>query len=202
MGQRHEGRRSARAGLAVRQSSLVADVQRWLDVRCVLAAGMMRHASAAQTGWWQPGIHLGARRRVAVRHNALGRVRVSGVLAHVTGQVRLLRVGLAADAADVGLDVLRLRMLGDVLAEALLVGEALVARVTSIWLVGHVRAGVRLEVGQLREGLPASRMLTLVRLFSGVRTDVLLKVAELGESSLADLALVRFDARVNARVLG
>jgi len=64
------------------------------------------------------------------------------MLLHVPAQVRLLRVGLAADVADVGLQVLRLGVLGDVLPEALLIGVALVAGVAAEGLVGHVRARV------------------------------------------------------------
>jgi hypothetical protein len=60
---------------------------------------------------------------------------------------------------------------------------------------------VRLEVGELGEGLAASRVLALVGLFARVRADVLLQVAQLREAALADLALVRLDARVDAGVL-
>ena len=45
-------------------------------------------------------------------------------------------------------------------------------------------------------------MPTLVRLVPCVRPDVLLKVGELGELSLADLATVRLDPEVDPRVLG
>ena len=42
----------------------------------------------------------------------------------------------------------------------------------------------------------------LVRLVPCVRPDVLLKVGELGELALADLAPVRLDAQVDPHVLG
>ena len=44
-------------------------------------------------------------------------------------------------------------------------------------------------------------MATLVRLVPCVRPDVLLKVGELGELSLADLATVRLDPKVDPHVL-
>ena len=44
-------------------------------------------------------------------------------------------------------------------------------------------------------------MATLVRLVPCVRPDVLLKVGELGELALADLATVRLDPEVDSRVL-
>ena len=44
-------------------------------------------------------------------------------------------------------------------------------------------------------------MATLVRLVPCVRPDVLLKVRELGELALADLATVRLDPEVNPHVL-
>lgn len=99
------------------------------------------------------------------------------------------------------LQVLGLRVLGDVFPQAVLVGEALVARVAAVGLVGHVGARVRLQVGELRERLAAARVLALVRLLARVCANVLLKVAELREASLADLAFVRLDARVDAGVL-
>ena len=45
-------------------------------------------------------------------------------------------------------------------------------------------------------------MATLVRLVPCVRPDVLLKVGELGELALADLATVRLDPEVDPHVLG
>ena len=44
-------------------------------------------------------------------------------------------------------------------------------------------------------------MAALVRLVPCVRPDVLLKVGELGELSLADLATIRLDPEVDSRVL-
>ena len=44
-------------------------------------------------------------------------------------------------------------------------------------------------------------MATLVRLVPCVSPDVLLKVGELGELSLADLATVRLDPEMDAHVL-
>ena len=69
-------------------------------------------------------------------------VRPVAVLLHVLGQVRLLRVALAAVLADVRLEVLGLLVLGDVLEQGRLVHEALVAAVALIGLVGLVAAGV------------------------------------------------------------
>jgi len=60
---------------------------------------------------------------------------------------------------------------------------------------------VRLQVAELRERLGASRVPALVRLVAGVRAYVLLQVAELREPPLADVAPVRFDAQMDARVL-
>lgn len=124
------------------------------------------------------------------------------MLGHVTRQVGLLRVRLPAHVADVRLQVLGLRVLWNVFPQTLLVGVALVAGVAAVRLVGHVAAGVGLEIRQLREGFAAAWMLALVRLLSSMRADVLLKMAQLGEAALADLAFVRLDAGVNASVLG
>ena len=44
-------------------------------------------------------------------------------------------------------------------------------------------------------------MSTLVRLVARVRPDVLLQMTQLGELALTNLAAVRFDAQVDARVL-
>lgn len=123
------------------------------------------------------------------------------MLLHVLCQVGLLRVGLAAELADVRLQVLRLLVLGNVVEEAGLVGKALVAAVALEGLVRLVGAAVRLKVGQLREGLGAGGPAASVRLVTGVRPNVLLQVAELGELPLAELAAVRLDAQVDARVL-
>jgi len=119
----------------------------------------------------------------------------------VLGQVGLLGVGLAAVLADVRLQVLRLLVLGDVLQQRRLVGEALVAGVALERLVRLVAPRVRLQVGELREGLLAAGMPALVRLVARMRPDVLLQMRELRELSLADLTAVRLDAQVDPGVL-
>lgn len=63
---------------------------------------------------------------------------VKGVLLHVTSQVRLLRVAFTTDAADVSLQMLCLRMFGDMFPQALFICVALVAGVTAIGLVSHM----------------------------------------------------------------
>uniref|UniRef100_A0A8W7Q298 Uncharacterized protein n=1 Tax=Anopheles coluzzii TaxID=1518534 RepID=A0A8W7Q298_ANOCL len=83
-----------------------------------------------------------------------------------------------------------------------LVRETLVAGVALVRFVRLVAARVRLQVGQLRERFEAARVPTLVRFVAGVRPDVLLQMGELGELALADLAPVRLDAEMDARVLG
>ena len=123
------------------------------------------------------------------------------VFLHMLGQVRLLRVRLAAVLTDVRFEVLGLLVLGDMLQQRRLVHEALVARVAFVRLVRLVAARVRLQVGQLREGLVAARVPALVRLVARVRTDVLLQVRQLRELALADLATVRLDAEMDPRVL-
>jgi hypothetical protein len=59
-----------------------------------------------------------------------------------------------------------------------------------------------LQVGELGEGFAASRVQTFVRFLASVRANVLLEVRQLCELTLADLAFVRFDARVDASMLG
>lgn len=110
------------------------------------------------------------------------------VLLHVLGQVGLLRVALSAELADVSLQVLRLLVLGNVIEESVLVDEALVAGVALVGFVGLVASGVGLQVGELREGLGAAVVATLVRLVARVCADVLLQVRQLRELSLADFA--------------
>ena len=83
-------------------------------------------------------------------------VRSVRVLLHVLGKVSLLGVTLAAVGTDVGLQVFGLLVLRDVLEQGGLVVEALVARVALVGLVRLVAPGVRLQVGQLREGLRAT----------------------------------------------
>lgn len=92
-------------------------------------------------------------------------------------------------------------VLWNVFQKGRLVLEALVARVTLVWLVGLMTSRMRLQIAQLRKGLGAVRMTTFVRLVARVRADVLLQVTQLGELALANLAAVRLDAQVDARVL-
>lgn len=63
-------------------------------------------------------------------------------------------------------------------------------------------AGVALQVGQLTEGLVASWVTALVGLVPCMSTDVLLKMRQLCELALANLATVGFDTQVNPSVLG
>lgn len=58
-----------------------------------------------------------------------------------------------------------------------------------------------LQIGQLREGLVAAWRPTLVRLISRVRPDVLLKMRQLCELPLADLAPIWLDTQVDTRML-
>lgn len=60
---------------------------------------------------------------------------------------------------------------------------------------------VALQRTELRKRLVASGMATFVRLVARVSADVLLKMAQLSETALADLASVRLDAEMNSRVL-
>ena len=55
-----------------------------------------------------------------------------------------------------GLDMLGLLVLGDVLQQGGLIGEALVAGLTLVRLVSLVTSRVTLEIRQLREGLGAT----------------------------------------------
>jgi len=89
----------------------------------------------------------------------------------------------------------------DVLQQRGLVREALVAGVALERFVRLVTPRVRLQVGELREGLLTAGMPALVRLVARVRPDVLLQVRELRELPLADLAAVRLDPQVDPRVL-
>lgn len=97
--------------------------------------------------------------------------------------------------------MLRFFVLRDVFEEVLLVGEALVAGVAFEGLIRLVAAAVALEVGELREGFGTSDLGAAIGLVSGMCSDVLLEVRQLGELPLADLAAVRLDAQVDARVL-
>ena len=67
-----------------------------------------------------------------------------------------LCVAFSAVGTDISLDMLGLLVLGDVLQEGGLVGEALVAGLTLVRLVRLVTPRVALQVGQLREGLGAA----------------------------------------------
>lgn len=120
---------------------------------------------------------------------------------HVFSKVSLLSVTLAAVLTDVSLEMLTLLVLGDVLQQAGLVREALIARVALVRLVGLVTTRVTLQVAQLTERLVTAGVTTLVRLVARVRADVLLEVRQLRELALADLAAVRFDAQVDTSVL-
>lgn len=71
-------------------------------------------------------------------------VRPLRMFLHMLRQIGLLGVTLAAVLADVRFKVLRLLVLRYVLEQAGLVGEALVAGVTLVRLVGLVAAGVAL----------------------------------------------------------
>ena len=171
--------------------------------------------------------HWGRWIRCSLGNNRRPLVCPISVLLHVLCQVRLLSVTLATVGTDVRLQVLGLLVLGDMLEQRYLVVEALVAGVALVRLVSLVAARVGLQVGQLGEGLRAtwekkqsdtykekSRLIsrinqmkkgtwmaTLVRLVPCVSPDVLLKVGELGELSLADLATVRLDPEMDAHVL-
>lgn len=85
-------------------------------------------------------------------------------------------------------------MLGDVFKEVLLVSEALVAGVAFEGFVGLVATAVALQVGELGEGFGTSDLGAAVRFVSGVGSDVLLQVRQLGKLPLADFAAVRLDA--------
>lgn len=120
---------------------------------------------------------------------------------HVLGQVRLLRVRFAAVLAYVRLEVFGFLVFGYVLQQRLFVLETLVARVALERFVRLVASGVRLQIAQLRERLGASRVPALIRFIARMCAYVLLQVAELREPPLADVAPVRLDAQVYARVL-
>ena len=64
-------------------------------------------------------------------------------------------------------------MFGYMFSESRLISVALVAGVTAERLVGHVAAGVRLEIGELGERLATARVLTLVWLFTWRRNHSL-----------------------------
>lgn len=95
----------------------------------------------------------------------------------------------------------RILVLGNVFQQTGLVGEALVATVAFEWFVGLMRPGVGLQVGQLRECLGAVGHSALVRLVPRMCAQVLLKMRQLSELALTQVAAVRLDAQVDARVL-
>jgi len=80
--------------------------------------------------------------------------------------------------------------------------EALVAGVALVRLVSLVTPGVGLQVRQLREGLGATWVSALVRFVPCVGPDVLLKMGQLSEFALADLAPVGLDSQVDPHMLG
>ena len=113
----------------------------------------------------ETGVHLGPIQVLGhvrrSRNNRRSLVRSISVLLHVLRKIRLLSVTLATVGADVCLYMLRLLVLGDVLEEGLLVGEALVAGVALVRLVSLVAPRVGLQVGQLGERLRATWQETL-----------------------------------------
>lgn len=80
-------------------------------------------------------------------------------------------------------------------------GEALVTGVAFEGLVCLVTAAVALEVGELGEGFGTSYLGAAIGLISGVCSDMLLEMRQLGELPLADLAAVGLDAQVDTGVL-
>ena len=124
------------------------------------------------------------------------------MLLHVFVKISLLGVALAAILTDMGLQVLTLLVLGDVLQEGSLIHETLVASVTLVRFVGLVGSRVTLQVRKLTEGLVATRTPAFIGFVPRVCTDVLLKVRQLGELPLADLAAERFDAKMDPGMLG
>ena len=67
-----------------------------------------------------------------------------------------LSVTFSTVRTDISLDVFGLLVLGDVLQQGGLVSKALVAGLALVRLVSLVAPRVRLQVGQLREGLGAT----------------------------------------------
>ena len=78
------------------------------------------------------------------------------MLLHVLGQVGLLRVGFPTVRTDVSLQVFGLLVLRDVIQEGGLVMKTFIAGVTLVGFVRLVTPRVRLQVGQLGEGLGAT----------------------------------------------
>ena len=77
---------------------------------------------------------------------------------HVFGQVSLLCVGFTTVRTDVSLQVFGLLVLRDVIQERGLVMKTFIAGVTLVGFVSLMTARVRLQVGQLGEGLGATWM--------------------------------------------
>uniref|UniRef100_A0A182J4J8 Uncharacterized protein n=1 Tax=Anopheles atroparvus TaxID=41427 RepID=A0A182J4J8_ANOAO len=77
----------------------------------------------------------------------------------------------------------------------------LVMMLQAVQVRRHRVDGRERRVRELRERLQAARVATFVRLVAGVRPNVLLQVRQLRELALADLAPVRLDAEVDARML-
>lgn len=150
-------------GVVVRQPLVkIADHRIRTDLRpvVVLMVGGHRVDGGPQTG-------------ADNRRSLVGSLRV---FLHVLRQIGLLGVTLAAVLAYVGLEMLRLLVLGYVLEEAGLVGETLVTGIALVRLVGLMTTGVTLEIAQLAERLRAARMTTFVRLVACVSANVLLEM--------------------------
>lgn len=62
-------------------------------------------------------------------------------------------------------------------------------------------AGMRLQIGELRESLLTSRMSTFIGFVAGMSAYMLLKMRKLRELPLTDLTAVRLNAKMNAGVL-
>ena len=67
-----------------------------------------------------------------------------------------LGVGFSTVRTDVGLDMLRLLVLGNMFQQSSFISEAFVAALTFVRFVCLMTSAVRLEVRQLREGLGAT----------------------------------------------
>lgn len=146
---------------------------------------------------WHMLLQIGGRRRVSL----LLFLGLFSMFLQMLLQIGLLRVGLAAQLANVRLQMLRVLVLGYVFEQRYLIAEALVARVAFERFVRLMAARMRLQIRQLREGLGAPCMPTFVRFVARVRTYMLLQVRELRKLALANLAAVRFDAEMDARML-
>lgn len=123
------------------------------------------------------------------------------VLLQMLLQVRLLRVGLAAQLANVRLQMLGVLVLGYVLQKRHLIAKALIARVAFERFIRLMAARMRLQIGQLGERLGAAGVPAFVWLIARMGAYVLLQVRQLRELALANLAAVRLDAQMDARVL-